>query len=198
MHTKEALRLTDDLIGKMVAAQAGLTFASRAHDDLKRYLDRRLPIAECMRLGLRVASLKTPAELTDVDKTELSRVATVLAKSTDLYSSYNLACTYALFAALDAKYRSHSFNCLNRMFSIARSLESLGAAFAGVCAKMAKRAKNDAAFKHLWDNSEFDRLVSQHLDSKQTAGVTTVNVRNAGDRPQLGMLPTQSETAAVY
>jgi hypothetical protein len=165
-HRKRALKLADDLVKKMVAAQKRLRFSPRAQD-LKRYLDRRLPMAQCMRLGLKVALLKGPAELTGPDQAELRRLTGVLAESTDLYSSYNLACTYALFAALDTKYQSLSFHYLERMFYITKSLESLGARFVGLRPNMAKRATNDAAFEHLWNNPEFKRIVSPHLDTKQ-------------------------------
>ena len=84
--------------------------------------------------------------------------------------------------------------------------------------------KNDAAFKHLWDDPELERIVSEHLVPKQTPGdagvvthddslsgatdadsgatggnkgVTTANIANAGDRAQPAILPTHSETAAV-
>lgn len=162
-YTDEARKVTGDLVKWIRRTQCCRYF----NRELMRYLDWRRPIAECMELGLTVASLPPSGVIhTDV-KNNLKRVAKILEERVDFYSLYNLACTYALFAIREKEatkseiYRLSMMNFLERGLKFTSDIESLGTGLAVTCAKGAQRATSDAAFKRFRDDPEFLRIVTQ-------------------------------------
>jgi len=164
-YLKEANKAADDLviwISNMLEAKSRIFLSKR----VIQYLEWRLPVAESMRLGLKIKSLPPSIEIDSGDKKDLSRVSKILSERVDIYSLYNLSCTYAMFADREKKptegiFYPDSLIFLQRSLEYAASIGKLGSGFTGTLAKVIARVKNDLSFKSFRGDPDFQRVITR-------------------------------------
>jgi tetratricopeptide (TPR) repeat protein len=137
--------------------------------NLNSYKHWRLPVAESMQLGLKVAF---KGHINERDHIHLKSITKKLVDRMDFYSLYNLACTYALFATHDQnpvtknEYLKQCFHLLGKSFDIINS--PLPEAEKLEFNKALNRLKNDRTFDGVKENDEFIRIVTQQLRTSRT------------------------------
>ena len=180
-YAEQAHKVADDLVKRMLTARARNYF----NENLTRYLEWRLPVAECMGLGLKTASLSSSVKPDSDDENKLERVKAILEERVDFYSLYNLSCTYALFAAqaqdenTSQEYYLLSMDFLERSLETAASMKSLGKGLASTFDMCVERAKSDAAFKCYWDDPEFKRIIEKRFHADLVSEPTQPNIAEA-------------------